>query len=58
MSKSLDSFDHEQRELGHLKELQELVNDMYNELKPGGTGGNDYHDAWQVFGDELERLFR
>lgn len=33
--------------------LRELVRDMYEELKPGPTGGNDYHDAWQVFGERL-----
>jgi len=26
---------------------------MYEELKPGPTGGNDYSDAWQVFGERL-----
>lgn len=33
--------------------LLELVREIHQELKPGPTGGNDYHDAWQVFGEQL-----
>jgi hypothetical protein len=31
----------------------ELLRAMHEELQPGPTGGNDYHDAWQVFGERL-----
>src|SRR5712664_618931 len=38
---------------GAASAYKELLSDMYEELKPGPTGGNDYSDAWQVFGERL-----
>jgi hypothetical protein len=37
-------------------EREKLIREMFEELKPGPTGGNDYHDAWQVFGERLAAL--
>lgn len=34
-------------------ELLALLVEMESELQPGPTGGNDYHDAWQVFGEKI-----
>jgi hypothetical protein len=35
--------------------LLALLIDLRDEMKPGpGSGGNDYHDAWQVFGEQIE----
>lgn len=35
-------------------ELFALLIEMESELKPGPTGGNDYHDAWRVFGEKIQ----
>jgi hypothetical protein len=35
--------------------LKQLVTDMREEMRPGQAGANDYHDAWQVFGERIER---
>jgi hypothetical protein len=39
-------------------ELLALLLDMREELRPGTTGGNDYHDAWEVFGGRIEAAIR
>jgi hypothetical protein len=35
-------------------ELLELLIAMRDEFYPGASGGNDYHDAWEVFGERIE----
>lgn len=57
MMKSLDSATHEEKQAEHIEALQQLVNDMCEEMEGGfASGGNDYHDAWQVFGERLKEL--
>lgn len=57
MPKSLDSVTHEEKQAEHIEALQQLVNDMHEEMEGGfASGGNDYYDAWQVFGKRLQEL--
>jgi len=42
--------------MSRIEMLEQLVRDMYEELQPGVTGGNDYHDAWDVFGKRLTEI--
>ena len=37
--------------------MRALLAEMRDELSPGATGGNDYHDAWEVFGKKIEAIF-
>lgn len=46
------------RAVNNFDSLLDLLREMREELKPGLTGGNDYRDAWQVFGKRIEEAIQ